>query len=160
MPRGRTVLGATVAAAMSFWVCFAIVASARRSSPSLTPAARPVRQAPAVSVALHELPDLRVRAVLLRRAPRSVRHAPRHARRVTHRHGRRAVAAATVAARSAPTPATSAPAESANGPAATRVTSAPAPRPVAPAPRPKAAPKQTARSGFDQSRPTGFDNAG
>jgi hypothetical protein len=162
MPRGRAVLGATVAAAMSFWICFVIVASARRSSPRPTAAAQPVRQAPAVSLALHALPDLRVRAVLLRHAPRSKRHAPRHARRVRHtRHHHRRRAAARSAPAQAPAPATSAPAEPAHDPAPTHTTSAPAPRPVARArPRPTAAPKRPSRRGFDQSRPTGFDNTG
>jgi hypothetical protein len=165
MPRGRVVLVATVGAAMSFWICFAIVASARRSSPRPTAAAQPVLHVPAVSLALHALPDLRVRAVLLRHAPRSKHHAPRHARHVKHvrhHHRRRAAAAAARSAPvQAPAPARSAPVEPAHGPAPTDITSAPAPRPVARArPRPTAAPKRPSRPGFDQSRPTGFDNAG
>jgi hypothetical protein len=60
-------LGAIVASAVSFWVCFAIVAGATRSAPSHATAAHPRRAAADVGVrlGLSPAPALRVRAVLL-----------------------------------------------------------------------------------------------
>jgi outer membrane biosynthesis protein TonB len=62
-------LGAIGAAAVSFGVCFAVVADATRSSPSERVAVQPARQAVHPRLALAPAPSLRVRASLLPAPP-------------------------------------------------------------------------------------------
>jgi outer membrane biosynthesis protein TonB len=62
-------LGAIGAAAVSFGVCFAVVADATRTSPPERVAVQPARQAVHTRLALAPAPTLRVRASLLPAAP-------------------------------------------------------------------------------------------
>jgi len=148
-------LGAIVTSAVSFWICFAIVAGATRSAPSHATTAHPKREAAGTSVrlGLSPVPALRVRAALLQ-GPAAI--AP--------------VQPAT--ARPRPTTTTTAPASPTHGtpqPApAMQPQPVAAPKPVAtpqlgatPQPKPTAARKRPA-SKFDEAgpNPKSFDSTG
>jgi hypothetical protein len=145
--------GAIAAAALSFGICFAIVASPTRSAPRAA-AARPMREVARTSLTLHAVPALRVRAAVLQQAPApaSPASAP-------------APAPAPAPAKQQPAPAMTAPVESATTPVTTTAAPTPAARP-APRPRPKlvAAPKRAPAVRFDeagpQSQPEDFDSSG
>ena len=143
---GAAPLVAVVAAVVSFWVCFDLVAAATRSAPTPVIGVRPERATArtSVRVGLHPLPAVRVRAAVLlgpaRTAP--VQPAP----------------ATTAPAPPTPTAPQPAPATTASAPP----TTAAPPQPVAtPRPKPSVAPSHPA-SKFDDdgSNPNGFDSTG
>jgi outer membrane biosynthesis protein TonB len=134
-------LAAIAAAAVSFGVCFAVVADATRTGSPDRIAARPVRQAAKAKLALTPAPSLRVRASLLPppAAP------PRR----------------TVKAASEP-PATEAPPPDETQAPQTTTT---APVEPTPSPKPKAKPKpkpkpQPSGPDFDESGPQGPPSGG
>jgi hypothetical protein len=146
-----------VAALVSWWICYAVVASVTRSSPrpaaSVRQPGRTAASAAGTTVTLSPVSALHVRSTLLDRTPASQR-AP----------------AIRLAAPSTPAPAMSTPASPPATPTpvpadptppATPPQSAPAPQ-SARAPRPTitAAPKQAPAPDFDESQPSGFDTSG
>ncbi len=147
--------GAIAAAALSFGICFAIVASPTRSAPPRAAPVRPMGEVARTSLTLHAAPALRVRAAVLQQAPAPESPAPAPA----------PAAAAPAPAEQQPAPAMSAPVEPATTPVTTTAAPTPAPRP-APRPRPKlvAAPKRAPAVKFDeagpQSQPEDFDSSG
>jgi ribonuclease E len=153
------------AAAVTLWVGYAVVATATRTAP------RPAVPAPTrhavvpPRLALSAVPALRVRAALLGRAAATapavhVRHKRATRTKATRRKATRRKASAPASpapqgAMSAPAapPATPEPASAVQAPPAAR----PAPKPQ---PRVTATPKRRSPPDFDESAPSGFDNAG
>jgi hypothetical protein len=147
-PSGSLV-GAIVAAVVSLWLGFAVVAGVTGATPRTVAPAQPIREAaPVGGFALHPAPALRVRWALLERAPATATTAPA------------SPAPMSTPASSAADAATSAPATPESAGAAEP---APSPRP-APAPKPQprltAAPTHGSGPDFDESAPGGFDNSG
>ena len=133
-------LAAIAAAAVSFGVCFAVVADATRTVAPDRIAARPAHEAATASLALEPAPNLRVRAGVLPAA------AP----------PRRAVTAASSQA----TPATNTPPADETQTTTTPTTPTPTPKPAAkPKPKPKAKPKPSGPD-FDESGPQGPPSGG
>jgi hypothetical protein len=137
-----------VAALLSWWVCYAIVASLTRSparpAASVRQPGRTAARAAGTPLTLSPVSALHVRSTLLDRAPASPRPP-----------------AIDVAAPSPPAPAMSTPAAPAATPAPVPADPAPPPQ-AAPKPRPTitAAPKKDAAPDFDESQPSGFDTSG
>jgi hypothetical protein len=151
-------LATIVTAVLSFWICFAVVASVTRTSAGPTAAAHQARRElagpVATTLALSPVPALRVRSALIQRTPA----APRVGRR---KHRMRATAT-DIAASPEATPATNVPVAVTAPVETTRAEQpAPSPRPVpTPRPAPKPAPKQATAPDFDESQPSGFDTSG
>jgi hypothetical protein len=147
-------LGAVLAATVSLWVGFAVVAAVTRSAPRPAAAAQPTREVAPIRLTLTPAPALHVRPALLQGAPAmaTARRAPRATRRAR-------------AASPPPAPTMTAPVSAPATPAAPEpsraVQPAPAPRP---APKPRVtrttAPSKPSTPDFDQSQPDGFDDAG
>jgi hypothetical protein len=146
-------VSAIAAAAVTLWVGYAVVAAATRTAPR--PAApAPVRHAVAPPrLGLSAVPALRMRLALLERAAATAPVVPARPRPTaptteSASHERAAAASATTSA-----PATPAPTGAVQPPPAAR----PAPKPR---PRLTAQPKRPSSPDFDESAPSGFDNAG
>jgi hypothetical protein len=146
-----------VAALVSWWICFAVVASLTRSS--ARPAAsvrqpdRTVGGAAGTTLTLSPVSALHVRSTLLDPTPASPPVVPSSHRTPTP------ATAIDMAASPNPAPAMSAPSVPPEPPPL----SAPTPPPQsAPAPRPTItpAPKHAPAPDFDQSQPSGFDTSG
>jgi hypothetical protein len=147
-------LGAVLAATVSLWVGFAVVAAVTRSAPRPAAAAQPPHEVAPIRLTLTPAPALHVRPALLQGAPArtTAPRAPRATRRA------RAASPPPAAAMTAPV---SAPATPAAPEPSRAVQPAPAPRP---APKPRVtrttAPSKPSTPDFDQSQPDGFDDAG
>lgn len=149
-----------VTALVSCWICFAVVASATRSSArpavSARQAGRKAAWAAGPTVTLSPVSALRMRSTLIDRTPAS-------RRLVLRRHRTPAPAAAidmaaspnTAPAMSTPAAPPATPAPVSDAPPAQSPRSAPTPRPTV-----TAAPKHAATPDFDQSQPSGFDTSG
>jgi hypothetical protein len=148
-------LGAVLAATVSLWVGFAVVAAVTRSAPRPAAASQPRHEVAPIRLTLTPAPALHVRPALLQGAPARAT-APR-ASRATRRA--RAASPPPAAAMSALASARAAPEPS----PAVQPAPAPAPAPR-PAPKPRvtrtAAPSKPSTPDFDQSQPDGFDEAG
>ena len=146
-------LGAVLAATVSLWVGFAVVAAVTRSAPRPAAAAQPTHEVAPIRLTLTPAPALHVRPALLQGAPARAT-APR-ASRATRRA--RAASPPPAAAMSAPESAPATPEPS----LAVQPAPAPAQRP---APKPRVtrttAPSKPSTPDFDQSQPDGFDDAG
>jgi outer membrane biosynthesis protein TonB len=151
---GAAPLVAAVAALVSFWVCFDLVAAATRTAPTIAPATHRTRATTrtSVRVGLHPVPALRVRAAVLR-GPATT--APVQPAPTT------TAPAPTTTAAPQPAPATTAPAPPTTTAPAPPTTTTP-PQPVAtPRPKPSPARKQPASKFDDEgSNPNGFDSTG
>jgi hypothetical protein len=142
---------AVVAAALSFVICYAVFASGTRTAPRRAASAHPMREVARMSLTLHAVPALRVRAAILQQAPASARP-------------NLTPAAAPARPQQPPAPAVSAPVAPSTAPVST--IAPPVPPSPAPKARPKlvASPKRAPPVSFDQagpqSQPAGFDNSG
>ena len=145
-------VGVIVGALVGVWVGYALVAGATGSGPRPAASAPSTPVAAPTSLTLNALPELRVRRALLKRALANATVAPAPT----------VAAPAPVVAMSAPAPqppaeTTSTPAEPAPAPSQP----APSPPPAAgPQPTVTAQPKRPSGPDFDESAPSGFDNAG
>ena len=144
------VFGAIVAAAVSLWVGFAVVAGATRTAPRPATHAQPVRgSSAAISLGLSSVPALRARPALFRLAPAMATAPPAPPT---------AVSAAPSSESVEPT---RTPASTPEPSHAVQPAPAPAPRPAPkPRPSPAAEPKHPSSPDFDESAPGGFDNSG
>ena len=148
-----------MAAVVSLWLGFAVVAAVTATAPRTAAPAQPIREAaPMSGLALSPAPALRVRWARLERAPATATTAPASPAPMSAPASSAADAATGgPAATSAPVtpPATPEPAGAAEP--------TPSPRP-APAPKPQprltAAPTDGSGPDFDESAPGGFDNSG
>jgi 2-oxoglutarate dehydrogenase E2 component (dihydrolipoamide succinyltransferase) len=149
-----------VAALVSCWICFAIVANESRSSErpavSVRQPDREAATAAGTAMMLSPVPALRVRSTLIAGTPVSPRVVPRRHRTRTR------TATIDMAASPNPAPAMSTPVAPQETPApAPAAPPAPPPRSApTPAPTVTAAPKPAATPDFDQSQPSGFDTSG
>jgi outer membrane biosynthesis protein TonB len=147
-----SLLGAILAAVVSLWVGFAVVAGATRTAPRPATHAQPVRGSAAINLGLSSVPALRARPALFKLAPASATAPP----------------APPTAMSAAPSPESVEPTSTPAAPAATpepahavQPSPAPAPRPAPkPRPSPAAEPKHPSGPDFDESAPGGFDNSG
>jgi outer membrane biosynthesis protein TonB len=139
-------LAAIAAAAVSFGVCFAVVADATRTVSPDRVAARPARQAVKATLALTPAPGLRVRAGVL--------PAPAPPRAVTAASEE----PATPATDAPPADQTEAPQTTTTAPAEPTPTATPNPK-AKPKPKPKAKPKPSGPD-FDESGPQGPPSGG
>jgi hypothetical protein len=148
-----------VAALVSWWICFAVVASLTRSparpAASVRQPGRTAAGAAGTTVTLSPVSALHVRSTLLDRTPARPPVVATSQRKPTE------AAPIDMAARSNPAPATSTPAAPPATPAPLPADPAPPPQ-SAPKPRPTitAAPKRDAAPDFDESQPSGFDTTG
>jgi hypothetical protein len=150
--RGRRApapLGVVLAAVISFWVCFGLVAATTRSAsrPEITPQLRRAATHARAHVGLHQLSALRVRAAVLRGAA-TIAPAP-------------PATTATAPAPPATTAPQPAPATTAPQPAPATTAPQPAPATTAPQPQPVVQPRpQPKPSGARKRPPAAFDDVG